>query len=66
MPGPPGWETVPVELGEPSPQSIVAVKSAIFPLGFPSTNVATGSVNGILSVTSTAGWEGVAGAVRRR
>jgi len=38
VPTPPGCVTVPTEFGEPSPQSMLAVKSLIVPNGFASAN----------------------------
>lgn len=57
VPGPPGWEMVPTEFGEWSPQSMVAVKSPISSAGRPkcSVNDATARVNGTVSITDTFG-----------
>ena len=42
VPTPPGWLTVPAVIGVPSPQSMMAVKSAMVAVGLASVNEATG------------------------
>ena len=66
VPTPPGWLIVPAVSGVPSPQSMVAMKSAMVEVGLPSVNEATGPLNSggentgtgkmAASVVVTVGW----------
>ncbi len=52
-PTPPGWVTEPSEMGEPSPQSIAAVKSPATALGSLSRNVASSTLeSGLPSIAA--------------